>query len=264
MSRRLWVPVMAAVLVRNPFAEGFSAVSLMNRDHSSLPTTVLTAAASLDSIPNEFSRPLDTDRILRTTSGKQRRSYRDYQTTIEASSDECIQLAKRFELKNLESLKADIFLSLPAHHNGRGGDALTVQVEGSILATLTQTCVRTNDDFEVTVEFPINAIVRPVSSNFESEDKVSDEIPQIKKKKKNKTTTRNDRSYDMLELQQMIGRQMDEFDFTAEDIIEDEAIYSAASGILDVGELVAQAFWLNLDPYPKKPGSGPVEFTISG
>jgi len=34
--------------------------------------------------------------------------------------------------------------------------------------------------------------------------------------------------------------------------------------MLDMGELVSQTFWLNLDPYPKKPGSGPVEFTISG
>jgi hypothetical protein len=47
-------------------------------------------------------------------------------------------------------------------------------------------------------------------------------------------------------------------------LVEDESIYSLLTGTLDVGELVAQSFWLNLDPYPKKPGSGPIEISISG
>jgi hypothetical protein len=254
---RVWLSLGAFVVVQSRFSQGFSVVGWECRGSNSCPFAL---AASLDPFPNEFSRPLNTDRILKTASGKQRRSYRDYQTIIEATPEECSQLAKRFELNHLESLKADLSLSLPSHYNSRGGGALTVQVEGSILATLTQTCVRTNENFDVTVEFPMTVIVKPVSSNFESDDKEVDDAPQIKKKK----TARNDRSFDVMELQQMIERQVDEYDFNVEEIVEDEAIYSAASGILDMGELVSQTFWLNLDPYPKKPGSGPVEFTISG
>ena len=248
------------ILVRGPFSEGFSGITIKSGERGYLPDSRFALASSLDPFPNEFSRSLNTDRILRTATGKQRRSYRDFQTTIEATADECSKLAKRFELCHLESLKADLLLSLPSHYNSRGGGALTVQVEGSILATLTQTCVRTSENFEVTVEFPLTVIVKPVSSHFESDGRGVDDAQRIKKKK----VARNDRSFDTMELQQMIERQVDEFEFDVDEIVEDEAIYSAASGMLDMGELVSQTFWLNLDPYPKKPGSGPMEFTISG
>jgi hypothetical protein len=46
-------------------------------------------------------------------------------------------------------------------------------------------------------------------------------------------------------------------------LMEDEAIY-CVNGALDVGELVAQLFWLQLDPYPKKPGTTPVQRSITG
>ena len=46
-------------------------------------------------------------------------------------------------------------------------------------------------------------------------------------------------------------------------LMEDEAIYSTES-LLDVGELVSQLFWLQLDPYPKKPGSKPIQTSITG
>lgn len=257
---RFWLLLVSIALTQSRFSEGFLVGSPLAGARRERTTSSFALTASLDPIPNEFSRPLNTDRILKTAAGKQRRSYRDYQTTIEATSDECTKLAKRFGLNHLESLKADVLLSLPLHYNSRGGGALTVQAEGSILATLTQTCVRTNEDFEVTVEFPLTVIVKPVSRSFDSVDASLDEVPQSKKKK----SSRNDQPFDMMELQQRIERQVDEFDYSIDEIVEDEAIYSAASGILDIGELVSQTFWLNLDPYPKKPGSGPVEFTISG
>jgi len=50
----------------------------------------------------------------------------------------------------------------------------------------------------------------------------------------------------------------------AADVVEDEGIYSLSSDQLDVGELIAQTFWLELDWYPKKPGTDPMEFEISG
>lgn len=219
--------------------------------------------SALGSTKNEFSRPLNTDRILKTSSGKQRRAYRDYQTTIEATPEECLALAERFELKTLRSLKAELSLTPPPHYNSQGGGYLTVQVEGSILASLIQTCVRTNEEFEVTVEFPLSAIVRPVSMNFRFEDKRNEPEPE-KKKNKSKKSDRIRQVNDISDLQQRIQQQVDEYDFGTDDMVEDESIYSLSSGMLDVGELVAQTFWLNLDPYPKKPGSGPMEFTISG
>ena len=53
-------------------------------------------------------------------------------------------------------------------------------------------------------------------------------------------------------------------DFELEDdVIEDEAVMGS-DGMLDVGELVAQLFRLKLDPYPKKPGSKPINISFSG
>merc|ERR1712150_388265 len=55
---------------------------------------------------------------------------------------------------------------------------------------------------------------------------------------------------------------LQEFD-TEDDVFEDENVLGS-DGILDVGELVSQLFRLKLDPYPKKPGSEPVSYSISG
>ena len=56
-----------------------------------------------------------------------------------------------------------------------------------------------------------------------------------------------------------------EYDINNEDdvLMEDESIYPI-DGLLDVGELVSQLFWLKLDPYPKKPGTDPVQKSITG
>ena len=48
-----------------------------------------------------------------------------------------------------------------------------------------------------------------------------------------------------------------------EEVIEDLAIFGN-DGILDSGELVAQSFRLKLDPYPKKPGTEAVTYSITG
>jgi hypothetical protein len=212
--------------------------------------------------PNEFPRPLKTDRILKTTSGK-RRANRDHQLTIEANEEECASLAKRFDLKNLASLQAELSLRPPPQYTSNSGGILTVEVEGKIVAHLTQTCVRTNEDFELDVEFPIYSVVKPVAANFMLEDVGDGGDKPVKAKKKTSNNLRSDRVHnvnDMMELQNMLG-QLDDYD---EDVVEDESIYSLATGSLDVGELVAQSFWLSLDPYPKKPGTGPTEISISG
>ena len=260
-----------------------------------------SSSSSSSTQQNEFSRPLSTDRILKTSSGKQRRTYREYETTIAATPDECSALAQRFELRQLSSLQAELSLSLPPHLNAAGKAAtsyLTVQVEGSIVANITQTCVRTNEDFDMTVEFPMAAIVKPVSFNNNNNlarkdtEEQDSTFSSAKKKKSKNSSSRRNKVVDMLDLQQMIEESAsnaprpsssikknrnirkdydttyDDDDlynyFGTEEIVEDESIYSSLNGILDVGELVAQTFYLNLDRYPKKPGTGPLEYTISG
>lgn len=44
--------------------------------------------------------------------------------------------------------------------------------------------------------------------------------------------------------------------------IEDITIYNSANGNLDVGELVAQSFYLDLDDFPHKPGTKPVQISF--
>lgn len=55
---------------------------------------------------------------------------------------------------------------------------------------------------------------------------------------------------------------LQEFD-VEEDVVEDEAVLGP-DGYIDIGELVAQLFRLKLDPYPKKPGSKPINLSFSG
>ena len=66
---------------------------------------------------------------------------------------------------------------------------------------------------------------------------------------------------DVLELQKLL---QDDLGNEEDVLMEDESIYSTTGGFLDVGELVAQLFWLELDPYPKKPGTGPIQRSITG
>ena len=261
--------------------EGFTCPQPFKKSSTHRQRLVVASASTSipsDQTPNELSRPLNTDRILKTSSGKQRRLQRDYRTIIHATTEECAALADRFDLKRLDSLRADLSLQPSQAYPSQQSSYLTVQVEGSIVASLTQTCVRTNEDFEVTVEFPLSAIVKPVTipgnilgmNNAGDETTTSKEKNQKRSNSKIKTNRGTNNMNDMMALQQMIEEQeMERNTFSGkidldDEALEDESIYSAATGILDVGELVAQTFWLNLDPYPKKPGTGPVEYTITG
>lgn len=244
---------------------------------------------------NEFSRILHIDRIFRNrrrtdNSGSSNSQQRDHNVNVKADSDECKALAKRFDLKGLTRLEADLSFrpaaeALAVAAGTRG--SLPVEVEGTIEAHLTQTCVRTNDDFEVDVEFPLYAVVKPVASNNDEdlrrlflqqqEEEEAAAASGKKKKNKNKKTKKNKddvfhankKEYnlsDVFDLQAAI-QEADFFgndEGGAADLVEDEAIYSLSSEQLDVGELIAQTFWLELDPYPKKPGSDPVTWEISG
>jgi hypothetical protein len=242
---------------------------------------------------NEFSRIIKTDQIFHASRKRQsqQNQQRDYDCTIVAKPQECRALADRFDLTHLKQLEATLQIR-PANFMFGGGSSATgvvpVEVEGTILSHLTQTCVRTNERFEVEVEIPVYALVKPMSGGnaFDDYDAMPEEdndsnkknSKSSKKPKRNKAklnqSTKNVHSLaDVFDLQAAIeaneraydeqGGGFDDDDMEAS-LVEDESIYSTDNGVLDVGELVAQTFWLQLDPFPKKPGTGPVEYEITG
>jgi hypothetical protein len=233
--------------------------------------------------PNEFSRSYRVESVL---SGGHRQ--RDYHVKVEASEDELTQLAQRFDLNQIYSLEAE--LDMRRERMTTSSTSPGVEVEGTVLARVDQVCVRTGEIFDVDVQFPLFAIVRPIAvvgsagtsaANMdgatpaaaveEEEEEVPQEVLDYEerlnknsnnnkrdKKKKRDTRVTNLKDMDVMELQKLLQ------DFDVEDdVMEDEGIYGG-DGMLDVGELVAQLFWLKLDPYPKKPGSSPVQSSITG
>jgi len=242
---------------------------------------------------NEFSRKIAPDRVVSVK--------RDYRMDITATPEERQALAQRFDVE-LHALQASLQLrslrdgSSGSSGSSRGGSvnsrsassgsssssSSSIHVEGSVRASVTQTCVRTNEHFRMDVELPLDCIVRPVvplnaaAATAASEEAVasladwtssspSNRASNGTTKKKQQSKNRDARpaglfDMDLLELQRLLqDDQMDE----EENVVEDEAIY-AIGGSLDVGELVSQLFWLSLDPYPKKPGSTPVQKSITG
>ena len=221
---------------------------------------------------NEFSRRYRSDTVL--PGG---RTARDYKVSIEANEEERAALAERFRLSEIARLEANVVLR--RDKSGSAYDSDDIHMDGTVLATVTQKCVRTNEDFDVNLEFDVNAAVRPVQSTETNDDADMEEIERALAssgsggggggKRRNKRggggkrdkTIRTDRSLDdvgMKALQDMLQ----EFD-VEEDVVEDEAVLGS-DGYIDVGELVAQLFRLKLDPYPKKPGSKPINLSFSG
>lgn len=231
----------------------------------------LTGLAALSECfsANEFSRLLDPERVLKIgTAAARNRNRREYHMAIEASTEECLKLAKRFDLPSLGPLQADAVLRPATATSG-------VEVEGAIRATLTQRCVRTNEDFSVNVEFPLYAIVRPVvplnvgmppaaAADDEGDEDLYASLDDGDKtmQRRNNKKPANLETLDVFQLQQLL-QDDDDDDELADVLMEDQAIYPVG-GQMDLGELVAQLFWLQLDPYPKKPGSEPIQRSISG
>lgn len=248
---------------------------------------------------NEFSRIIHIDRIFQNKRRTLNQQQRDHDVSVKADGTERAMLAERFQLKGLTKLEADlVFRPAISASSAMGGSYTTnfpIVAEGTIEAHLIQTCVRTGESFEVDVEIPVNAIIRPVQSNsdgtatndnmdslrhtdYDNHDDSSSSGGKKKKQKKNKKKNKhvmhqNKKVHnldDIFDLQTAIeqaelyegsiGGGIDGND-TA-DVVEDEGIYSFSSDQLDVGELVSQTFYLQLDWYPKKPGSEPVEFEM--
>jgi hypothetical protein len=224
--------------------------SIRTRRRSPLSILAAIKNKKIELPPCEFSRTIQPDRILKIK--------RDYVADIQANEAERSALAGRFGLKSMDRLEAS--LKLRSCGNYRTTTTNSVEVEGTVLATVTQTCVRSNEDFIVDVEFPLYCIVHPaVPWNFMQQEE--DEPDKKSKKKQNGYRPQGKvNEMDIMELQRLLQEDVD----TDEDVLmEDEAIY-AVTGLLDMGELVSQLFFLQLDPYPKKPGSGPVQTSITG
>jgi hypothetical protein len=283
----------------NPLQSSESDESFYNEEDSSIKRDTLLRNGQQQQprpvgavLRNEFSRIIKTDQIFHASRKRQsqQNQQRDYDCTIVAKPQECQALADRFDLTNLKQLEATLQIR-PANFMFGGGSSATsvvpVEVEGTILSHLTQTCVRTNERFEVEVEIPVYALVKPMSGGNayddfdvmpeEDYDSTKKNNKSSKKPKRNKAklnqSTKNVHSLaDVFDLQAAIEaneRAYDEqgggFDDDMEaSLVEDESIYCTDNGVLDVGELVAQTFWLQLDPFPKKPGTGPVEYEITG
>ena len=232
-----------------------------------------TAATELPP-SNEFSRTLPTDRILKARKSTTGISNSFYPVSIEASDVECVALARRFDLSSISNLSASLQLR-PSILNTGGVSSNSIEVEGMCKSIVTQRCVRTNEDFEVAVEFPIYCIVRPVipTNNGASDLDLSSSADESNgqqsrkssggnsSKKSYRLPDRNIDEMDVMELQRLLQADINSDDDT---LMEDEAIYSSQDGQIDVGELVAQLFWFKLDPYPKKPGTNPIQRSITG
>ena len=225
--------------------------------HHQSSVSRLAAIATSPQDFNEFSRKVATEKI-RGSRLNRKSNVRDLSVDVQATPEECEALAKRFELQALSTLQASLALR-PAF----SGDD-DIQIEGSMQASLTQKCVRTNDLFQVSVEFPIDMTVRPVRPDNtlfpEFDDKPQNKPSNNKKKKMSRTSTKTIDDFDVSELQRLVNSDMRVDD---DSVMEDEAVLTVG-GMLDVGELVSQLFWLSLDPYPKKPGSEWSQTSITG
>lgn len=224
------------------------------------------AKGTIEHVPNEFSRPLRTEAVL----GARRKSYN---IDISAEEEELQALAKRFSLTKIKKLTAQLTLARDRNNGSAGVEC--VQVKGDIFATVTQTCVRTNEDFEVDLEFDLKSIVRSCVVKEEEQDLGGMSAAELegalasrnnkgkKKKKRRKEVSMLDTKQSLNEMKMKeIEDLMQDFNIE-EDVVEDLNIFGG-DGMLDLGELVAQTFRLKLDPYPKKPGSEPVSYSITG
>jgi len=263
------VPLLLATLIFQ--TNGFTVAPSTSQRLNTKTTTILEAKKGpIEIPPNEFSRPLRTEILL----GPRRK---EYNIAISAEEEELEALAKRFSLSRITKLEADLTLRKDRVNGSVGVEC--IQVKGDIHATVTQTCVRTNEDFDVDLEFSLQSIVK--SCGFREEEAAdlggmsaaqiegalgggaSSKRKGKKKGGRQQVNMRESTSQSLNELRMKEIEDLLQDSDMEEDIVEDENIFGM-DGMLDIGELVAQTFRLKLDPYPKKPGSGPVSYSITG
>lgn len=227
---------------------------------------------------NEFSRTIRVSKWFRGGGGSSnRRSTKKMDLSISATPSELLALATRFRLTNITALSADMVVQ-PALGGGSdapgsgGGESTDyIEARGTICAEVTQTCVRTNEEFDVNLEFSFETVLRAMASvrsrgnNAGNDDELSaGEIAALEAASNSLGNARKSRKKKGSNKQRVKGVSGDmgmnqlqnifmEYEVTDE-IIEDESCF-CTDGIVDCGEIVAQMFRSKLDPYPKKPGS---------
>ena len=274
----------------------FTFLSSLNSDESEYndqnkETPFQKASGGSTMSKNEFSRILSTDRIFPRSSQQQRRQQQnrsnEYNLITGATIEECQALAQRFDITKLTKLQANIQIrpaicgmttTTASTETFNSNSYPVLEINGIIESHLTQTCVRTGEQFTVDVDVPVEVLVKPMSiqtmfeynAPIDIENSSSNNLnyDNNKKKKKKKKQKQGHSIQDVFDLQNAINDAESDNDMfggsSSTTLIEDEAIYSSQTGLLDVGELIAQTFWLQLDPYPKKPGTGPIKLKISG
>jgi hypothetical protein len=241
-------------------------------------------------LQNEFSRTFRVNKWFSVGGGSSgpnnNRRNKLMNLSVSATSSEREALAKRFRLSNISALSAEVVVQ-PAV--GDTDDSGTIEAMGTITAQVTQTCVRTNEGFDVDLEFTFHTVLRAMeaaaaSKGAGSENQLSDgEMAALEaaaqldgggrqqrkkkgggggKQKRDKGVRGGESSRDldamgMKELQNILQ----EYE-VQDEIIEDESCF-CTDGIVDVGEIVAQMFRSKLDPYPKKPGTDPVSYSFT-
>ena len=241
---------------------------------------------------NEFSRTVRVNKWFAVGAGTNNRRNKAMNLSISATSSEREALAKRFRLSNISALSAEMVVQ-PAV--GDNDDTGCIEAKGTITAQVTQTCVRTNEGFDVDLEFPFHTVLRAMEAaatstggGVDTADSLSegelaalDAAAQLgggrqrKKKggggggggkqKRDKgvkgvrggQSSRDLDAMGMKELQNILQ----EYE-VLDEIIEDDSCF-CTDGIVDVGEIVAQIVRSKLDPYPKKPGTDRVSYSFT-
>lgn len=221
---------------------------------------------------NEFSRTIRVSKWFGAVGGSTSKSKnKSLNLSISATESEMSALATRFRLATISSLVAELVVS-PALAVTGGYQDNCIEVRGTISTQVKQTCVRTNEDFDVDLEFSFDTTLKAMAATkLPTEALNSGEMEALaaaaqldrKKPKGRKQTSVKSvkgisaQGVDVQELQNILT----EYEVT-NDIIEDESCF-CTDGIVDVGEVVSQMFRSKLDPYPKKPGSDPITYTFT-
>jgi hypothetical protein len=248
---------------------------------------------------NEFSRTIRVSKWFTSMSGgassssSSKSRNKSLNFSISADDSERNALASRFRLANITVLEADLVVSPALGLSGGGGadSESCIEVRGTVSTKVKQTCVRTNEDFDVDMEFNFDTTLKAMASTTSSSGSVnsgssgggggysSGELEALaaaaqfesrrggggggKRNNRKQTTVKTvkgsqkGQDVDIKELQNILtGYEV------TNDIIEDESCF-CTDGIVDVGEIVSQMFRSKLDPYPKKPGSDPVKYTFT-
>jgi hypothetical protein len=229
---------------------------------------------------NEFSRTIRVSKWFAAMGGSSSTrggGSKSVNLSISATESERYALATRFRLSNITALSAELVVQPALGMEGRRSEDNCIEARGTVSAQVKQTCVRTNEDFDVDLEFTFDTTLKAMAATSASGAMSAGEMEALnaaaqldsgtsrKKKGNNKKhsvkTFKGGQSTDLdttgLESLQNI---LMEYEVT-NDIIEDESCF-CTDGIVDVGEIVSQMFRSKLDPYPKKPGSVPVKYTF--